>query len=384
MSDPISLQTITEYGAGTSDTTRWVKVKSQIDADHWKEGYTYFDGLSRTVRTQSVDDAGDVFVITCYDNMGRTQKSTNPFRGYSNQTCSTTTGLDWTTNTYDAAGRLSTVIVPDSSVVTNTYGLATSAPIGTIKTVTDQAGKKRKGITDVLGRMLRVIEDPDSSALSTDYTFDTLGNLRKTAQGTSQSRYFMYDALGRLQYAKQIEQDTNSNFSATDPVTGNTAWSTKYEYDANSNITKTTDARNLYVEGTYDRLNRITLRNYSDSAMPDVTFYYDGTGLGGVPNYSKGKTTRVTSSVSETKNMSFDIMGRLLTYRQTTDGTDYDTAYTYNLSGALIEETYPSTRVVRNTLDADGQLFSGLRAPRIQVQVIGRMQIVSPTIRREP
>jgi YD repeat-containing protein len=49
-------------------------------------------------------------------------------------------------------------------------------------------------------------------------------------------------------------------------------------------------------------------------------------------------------------------MGRLLTHRQTTDGTDYDTGYTYNLSGALIEETYPSTRVVKNTLDADGQL----------------------------
>ena len=30
--------------------------------------------------------------------------------------------------------------------------------------------------------------------------------------------------------------------------------------------------------------------------------------------------------------------------------------YTYNLSGALIEETYPSGRVVKNTLDADGSL----------------------------
>ena len=38
-------QTITEYGAGTSDTTRWVKSRSQIDASTWKEGYSYFDGL---------------------------------------------------------------------------------------------------------------------------------------------------------------------------------------------------------------------------------------------------------------------------------------------------------------------------------------------------
>jgi RHS repeat-associated protein len=54
--------------------------------------------------------------------------------------------------------------------------------------------------------------------------------------------------------------------------------------------------------------------------------------------------------------MSFDIFGRLLTHRQTTDGTNYDTAYAYNLGGALTEETYPSGRVVRNVLDANGDL----------------------------
>ena len=89
---------------------------------------------------------------------------------------------------------------------------------------------------------------------------------------------------------------------------------------------------------------------------PDVSFYYDGTGLGGVPAFSKGKTTKVTSSVSETRYTSFDNLGRLLTHQQITDGQTYSTAYTYNLSGALIDETYPSGRVVKNTLDANGDL----------------------------
>ncbi|HQU84820.1 MAG TPA: hypothetical protein PKY59_16905 [Pyrinomonadaceae bacterium] len=40
--------------------------------------------------------------------------------------------------------------------------------------------------------MVRVIEDPTGQNLSTDYVFDTLGNLRKTIQG-EQSRYFTYD-----------------------------------------------------------------------------------------------------------------------------------------------------------------------------------------------
>ena len=45
--------------------------------------------------------------------------------------------------------------------------------------------------------------------------------------------------------------------------------------------------------------------------------------------------------------------------KQTTDGGDangYTTAYTYKLNGALDEETYPSTRVVKNQLDSNGDL----------------------------
>jgi RHS repeat-associated protein len=47
----------------------------------------------------------------------------------------------------------------------------------------------------------------------------------------------------------------------------------------------------------------------------------------------------------------------VLSHQQVTDGQTYTTAYTYNLSGALIEETYPSGRVVKNTLDNDGELM---------------------------
>ncbi|MBV6497001.1 MAG: hypothetical protein DCC44_05045 [Acidobacteria bacterium] len=61
-------------------------------------------------------------------------------------------------------------------------------------------------------------------------------------------------------------------------------------------------------------------------------------------------------SVSTTEYTSFDILGRVTAHKQTTDGTAYSTGYIYNLSGALIEETYPSGRVVKNTLDEDGSL----------------------------
>ncbi|MCE7963540.1 MAG: RHS repeat-associated core domain-containing protein [Acidobacteria bacterium ACB1] len=187
--------------------------------------------------------------------------------------------------------------------------------------------------------------------------FDTLGNLRKTAQG-GQYRYFMHSSLGRLMFAKQVEQDANSNFSGsgyTDPITSHNQWSVKYLYDDNGNIISTTDAKNVTTTASYDSINRLKVRDYSDST-PDVSFYYDGKGLSSVPDYSNGKTTKITSSVSENRYLTFDIFGHNLTARQTTASVNYDTAYTYNLSGALIEETYPSGRVVKNTIDSDGAL----------------------------
>ncbi|MET0752025.1 MAG: RHS repeat-associated core domain-containing protein [Pyrinomonadaceae bacterium] len=362
-----------EYGIPDSETgvylsaQRFVKVKTQIDASNWKERYSWVDGLGRTIKAQEVNTNGDVFALTCYDQMGRVQKSSSPFRNVSNPTCSTS--LQWTTPTYDDMGRPTVVTSPDSTTVQISYGISTSGVVGVTKTVTDQAGRKRKGITDALGNMIQVIEDPDSSALATDYVFDTLGNLRKTTQvdgQTTQNRYFMHDSLGRLLYAKQPEQDANSSFSGssyTDAITGNNQWSIKYVYDNNGNITSTTDARGKTISATYDHLNRLILRDYSDSAMADVTFYYDGKGLGSVPNYSKGKITNVSSTVSETRYTSFDNMGRILTSEQRTTPEQlaftegaYTFSYVYNLSGALIEETYPSGRKVKNTLNADGEL----------------------------
>jgi RHS repeat-associated protein len=324
----------------------WVKSKTQIDTNKWAESTTYYDGLGRAYKSEQLDAQGNIFVEKEFDEDGRVKRVTNPFRA--NET------KIWTTNVYDEASRIMEVVLPDGAKVKTNYGVAVAGAVGVTKQITDQAGKKRKGVTDALGRMIRVTEDPDGQNLSTDYVFDTLGNLRKTVQG-EQNRYFMYDSLGRLLYAKQREQQTNAAFVATDPITSNSQWSVKYEYDDNGNISKTTDARGVYVQGTYDKFNRLIFRDYSDST-PDVHFYYDGTGLGAVPDNSKGKTTKVASSVSETRYTSFDNFGRLLTNQQYTDGQAYDFSYQYNLVGALVQETYPLNRVVKYEYDADGAL----------------------------
>jgi RHS repeat-associated protein len=353
----LAAETITEYGAGTSAATRWVRVKSQIDAANWKEAVSWFDALGRGIRSQNIDpESGDVFSLTCYDNMGRVSKTSNPFRGYSAQSCSTANGSDdiyWTTTTYDAASRPWKVTTPDNAVVETTFGLATSgSQIGTVVTVEDQADKLRRSITNALGQLTRVDEPNGSNVLgaidspnqATIYDYDKLSNLTTVTQG-SQTRTFSYNSLSRL-------------ISATNPESG----TINYSYDPNGNLTQKLDARGVQTDYVYDGLNRVTNRNYSTpgdtpsnyQATPNVSYYYDNL------TNAKGKLIKVTNGTgadrSTTEYTGFDILGRVTAHKQTTDSTDYVTGYTYNHGGALIEETYPSGRVVKNELYASGEL----------------------------
>lgn len=59
---------------------------------------------------------------------------------------------------------------------------------------------------------------------------------------------------------------------------------------------------------------------------------------------------------STTEYTAADILGRVTAHKQTTDGVEYTTGYSYDLGGNLLEQTYPLGRVVKNTLDSDGAL----------------------------
>ncbi|MBK7510694.1 MAG: RHS repeat-associated core domain-containing protein [Chloracidobacterium sp.] len=368
---PNGQQTISEYGAGTNASTRWVRVRTQIDETRWKEAVSWFDALGRGIRSQNIDpESGDLFSLTCYDNMGRVAKATNPFRGYTTQDCTTTSGLEWTTNTYDAAGRPWKATTPDGAFVETLYSLSTSGEIGTVVTVKDQALKERRSITNAIGQLKRVDEPSGTLGLGaitapyqpTSYAYDLLNNLTTVTQigdttaecggasSCTQSRSFTYDALSRLK-------------SAVNPESG----TINYTYDANNNLATKTDARGITTNYTYDRLNRVTERSYAVPSptpspsqyqnSPTVNYYYDNITNG------KGKLKKVTSSVSTTEYTGFDILGRVTASKQTTNGVEYGGSgspaamtYTYNLGGAMVEQQYPSGRVVKNTLDATGDL----------------------------
>jgi RHS repeat-associated protein len=363
-------------------TQRFVKSRTQIDANNWKESYVWADGLGRAIKTQSVDaDGGDVFTVSEYDRMGRVIKASNPFSNVSSPDCAT--NIHCTTTTYDAAGRVWKVKTADNAEVETTYGLATSGgQLGTVLTVTDQAEKPRRSITNALGQLIRVDEPDvnnnnqlgsiDAPNQPTYYLYDTLNDLTTVKQGGTfaqpvQTRSFVYDSLSRLK-------------SANNPESG----LIQYTYDKIGNLKTKRDARNIKTVYDYDALNRVVQRCYkalggsssplgsttcanntetAEPNTPDVTYYYDGTyydaqnTLQTATGAVKGKLTSVKSSVSKTNYTAFDVMGRVTQSQQVTGDTIPDPmTYAYNLAGALIEQKYPSGRVVRNVIDSNGDL----------------------------
>jgi RHS repeat-associated protein len=136
------------------------------------------------------------------------------------------------------------------------------------------------------------------------------------------------------------------------------------------NVITATDANGTVITNAYDKANRVVTKSYANEpngqTTPAVEYFYDGKGLSSPqsPNFAKGKLTKVTSSVSETRYTSFDYLGRLLQMEQRTPVTGETIAtavprvssYQYNFSGALVQETYPSGRVVKNEFNSDGDL----------------------------
>jgi RHS repeat-associated protein len=260
---------------------------------------------------------------------------------------------------------VTSVTTPDSAVVTTSYSSNTV-------TVTDQAGKTRKSVTDALGRLTAVYEDPAGLNYQTSYSYDVLDNLTSVSQGV-QTRTFVYDSVKRLT-------------SATNPESG----AVTYGYDANGNLTTRIDARSITTTLAYDALNRVTSKSYNDSPQtPIVSYFYDSQSLpSGAPSfdrgYSAGRLVAVTygSGSSAGTYRGYDQLGRVVRQYQRTDSVNYLVEATYFANSAVQSETYPAVpgasdrRVISYTNDAAGRLSSlsssaTSYAPAASVSAIG-------------
>ncbi|HKR60174.1 MAG TPA: hypothetical protein VJS64_10615, partial [Pyrinomonadaceae bacterium] len=323
----------TAYGYSDTPGSVYVLTKTALDASRYLQSYQYADGLGRPWRSVRSEGATSIYVDTQYDVNGRTWKVSNPYRNGE---------PDWTTTLYDALGRIVSITTPDGAQLSTAYGGSTTGTLGSTVTITDQSGKKRKSVTDALGRLREVYEDHLGLNYLTSYGYDTLNDLTTVTQDT-QTRSFVYDSLRRL-------------ISATNPESGTIS----YSYDENGNLLTKTDARSIVSTYSYDALNRNTGITYSNDpagTLP-VTRTYD------LATHGKGrlyKSETTGSGGSLTTIDAYDVMGRPTTLRQQFyQGGDWTQSYavqrTYNLAGGITSQNYPSGHTVNYNYDAAGRL----------------------------
>jgi RHS repeat-associated protein len=309
-------------------------VKTFADKDQAGDAYVqhwvWYDQLGRDflLRTRDAgqNDGSWIEVAKGYDARGRVSQVSNPHNEKHDL------NVLWTSTQYDILDRPIRVTTPDQAAVVTHYS-------GNQTTVYDQTGRARSSITDALGRVSMVIEDPDGLRYETSYGYDGLDQLTgmqqgKPSQGTTQSRTFSYDTLGRLR-------------RASNPESGDT----RYEYDLAGNLRERTDARGVKTVTDYDLLNRPMTRTYNDGT-PGVTYTYDEDSLLG--SYPRGRLTRVGNAYSET-DYHHDPLGRVFRSSQKTITergiVTYGFVYGYNRQDHLVSEQYPSGRVVKTAYD---------------------------------
>ena len=388
---PQEIWTQTAY----DDVNRRVIVKSDvgIKEDGRQVTAQFYDQLGRVRLTKTLENAATqnatnetdgIKVQTRYltSNPSSYQFTSNPYRAATSGGASGEESVGWTRSKISNTGRRMEVETFSGAAFP---GIVTNSPrsTGIISTdidaertlVTDQAGKQRISQMNALGQLMNIweikaAEAGQTEAISfgspalalngyrTSYNYDTLSNLTTVNQG-AQTRTFDYDSLSRLK-------------DASNPESGYIY----YTYDDNGNLQTKHDARGIKTIYDYDALNRVIKKCYrlapgetlgatnctsagSETAepnTPDVTYTYDNL------TNSKGRLTKIvtgaeSSPFSVTDYQAFDKLGRVTQSRQSTDGTAPDAmTYKYNLAGALIEEKYPSGRIVKNVLAADGDL----------------------------
>ena len=330
---------------------------------------TTLDGLGRVSTTV---DPGGATVTTSYDVQGRTYTTTNPKAGV-------------TTFYYDFLNRPTFQQQPDHSflqwcydnvapsTVPNGAKIACSKQLGSTNsgtwvTYSDENGNQWQQTSDALGRLTAVLEPNGTAstpALETDYTYDLLNNLltvnqfgNSSAGEVSRTRSFTYDSLSEPLCASNPENST-ATCPTAEPATGPAglpSGTVRFTYDNDGNLLTKKDAGGRAITYSYDGLNRLLSKSYSDGTTPYSCYQYDASTTAkstgrlsaewtapGSGSNSAGCTA--TAFITKRTVQAYDALGRILSEQQCTHNASgpgsctasssnpFALSYVYDLAG---------------------------------------------------
>lgn len=236
-----------------------------------------------------------------------------------------TSNSDWTSMTYDALGRKTSMTDPDlsgySSGTTRIPWNYKYDSAGNLVQQIDARGVQTDLKYDSLNRLRqKIYTSPNSYPIvvrpSLTYQYDTydsdtfcsaaaataIGRLTKVDDGTVTTRY-CYDERGR-----EIRKKVSLN--VINDESGCSSWS-----------------RNYVVKRTYDAADRLTILEYPDGEQVQYT-YADGTASGGFLKSVAG--TNPTTTFIKANGINYHVSGGVLSIAMETGSSDQTTTYNYD------------------------------------------------------
>ena len=303
-------------------------------ADGESDVITYLDGFGRVIQVRTEAEGPNQYVRNnfMYDERGNVQKEMLPVFSPGSSFQSISGNEKNTRFDYDPMNRI--------TAITN--------PVGTTATVYDQweqqvtnpNGNRKDYVFDARRNLAEVREYLGTTAHSTIYNHDGLGNLLRITDAKANVREMTYDLLGRRLSLQDLHTSNDTTFGT---------WT--FSYDENGNLSSQTDPKGQTIDYTYDQLDRILTEDFAGNGGTEVDYSYD-TGTYGI-----GRLSAVGSPSSE-KEFTYDVLGRVTAEDHRIDGTTYSTHYTYDLIGNIETMTYPDSMQVSYSYNDAGLLES--------------------------
>ena len=275
--------------------------------------------------------------------------------------------------TYDASGRLATIVDPlGGTLVTNAYGAD-----GRVEAQTDAVGNTTRfawdqttetaAVTDANGGVWR--HDYDDGVLAreidplggaTEFGHDADLNAVDVTSPSGERSTLTYDAVGNLR-------------SATAPASLGSVEKT-FAYNPRNDPTQVADARGTVTSYTYTPQGNtetvtqdgVRVASYAYDAAGRVLTSADGNGKTATYGYApaSGYLASVTDPLGNETTYTYDVAGRVAT-RVDPNGnahggspSDSRWSYTYDASGRQLSETDPLGHVTTDVYDDAGRLAS--------------------------
>jgi YD repeat-containing protein len=283
------------------------------------DAYQFVDGFGRLLQSKSEYKNSNNLIATdvYYDVMGREFKHSNPYLADPATDYRLPLDVPAMVTDYDSLGRTTRTTNADGTYSTVLYDHWTT-------TTTDENGHARQRSYDANHNLRQVIEKNtvgvsggaltsiDESYVTT-YLYNPLGELLQTVDHLGNTASYLYDTLGR-------------KVTVRDPDHGRK----DYSYDRVGNLTSQTDARGITTNYTFDPLNRLLQVTYPKDSPLQYT--YDREKIGTLSQVKDGLGT-----------VSYQYDNRLRQVREdrSMDGITWTTRWEYDALDRAISQTYP-------------------------------------------